>query len=69
MRPGVVGTGNYYPQHRDGRISGIEDGMTESRWVETQLGKPVVKAFNNMNYRKPLEHGGPRALRGVSRCR
>jgi predicted dinucleotide-binding enzyme len=29
---GVVDTGNYYPRQRDGRIDGIEDGMTESRW-------------------------------------
>src|SRR3954452_24752662 len=28
----VVDTGNYYPRQRDGRIDGIEDGMTESRW-------------------------------------
>jgi predicted dinucleotide-binding enzyme len=44
----VVDTGNYYPQQRDGRIDGIENGMTESRWVEQQLGRPVVKAFNNI---------------------
>src|SRR4051794_2230052 len=43
----VVDTGNYYPQ-RDGRISDIEEGMTESRWVQQQLGRPVVKAFNNI---------------------
>ena len=30
----VVDTGNYYPRNRDGRIDGIEDGLTESRWVE-----------------------------------
>jgi 8-hydroxy-5-deazaflavin:NADPH oxidoreductase len=44
----VVDTGNYYPRQRDGRIDGIENGMTESRWVEQQLGRPVVKAFNNI---------------------
>lgn len=44
----VVDTSNYYPQQRDGRIDGIENGMTESRWVEQQLGRPVVKAFNNI---------------------
>jgi 8-hydroxy-5-deazaflavin:NADPH oxidoreductase len=44
----VVDTGNYYPRHRDGRIDGIENGMTESRWVEHQLGRPVIKAFNNI---------------------
>src|SRR4029453_17562737 len=44
----VVDTGNYYPQQRDGRIDGIEKGMTESRWVEQRLGRPVVKGFNNI---------------------
>jgi predicted dinucleotide-binding enzyme len=44
----VVDTGNYYPQQRDGRIDGIEKGMAESRWVGEQLGRPVVKAFNNI---------------------
>ncbi|MFC8720472.1 NADPH-dependent F420 reductase [Kitasatospora sp. NPDC057198] len=43
----LVDTNNYYPQQRDGRIDAIEDGgLTESRWVEQQLGHPVVKAFN-----------------------
>src|SRR3954454_9789313 len=44
----VVDTGNYYPQQRDGRIDAIEDGMPESRWVEKQIGRPVIKAFNNI---------------------
>ena len=44
----VVDTGNYYPQQRDGLIAAIEDGMTESRWVSTQIGVPVVKAFNGI---------------------
>jgi predicted dinucleotide-binding enzyme len=43
----VVDTGNYYPRRRDGRIDDIEAGMPESRWVEKQLHRPVVKAFNN----------------------
>ena len=44
----VIDTNNYYPQQRDGRIDAIENGMLESRWVEQQLGRPVVKAFNNI---------------------
>ena len=44
----VVDTGNYYPRQRDGQIREIEDGLTESQWVEKQLGRPVVKAFNNI---------------------
>ncbi|MFF2042616.1 NADPH-dependent F420 reductase [Kitasatospora sp. NPDC058170] len=42
----VIDTGNYYPQQRDGRIAAIEEGLTESRWTERQIGHPVVKAFN-----------------------
>jgi hypothetical protein len=44
----VVDTGNYYPRQRDGGIDGIENGITESRWVAQQLARPVVKAFNNI---------------------
>jgi 8-hydroxy-5-deazaflavin:NADPH oxidoreductase len=53
----VVDTGNYYPQQRDGRIDEIEAGMVESRWVERQLGRPVIKAFNNIYARHLLERG------------
>ena len=60
----VVDTGNYYPQQRDGRIAGIEDGMIESRWVATQLGRSVIKAFNNMNYKHLLELGRPKGTPG-----
>jgi 8-hydroxy-5-deazaflavin:NADPH oxidoreductase len=60
----VVDTGNYYPQQRDGRIADIEDGMTESRWVATQLGRLVVKAFNTMNYKRLLERGQPKGTPG-----
>jgi 8-hydroxy-5-deazaflavin:NADPH oxidoreductase len=55
----VVDTGNYYPRQRDGRIEGIEGGLTESRWVEKQLGRPVVKAFNNIYAKHLMERGLP----------
>lgn len=55
----VIDTGNYYPRERDGRIIEIEAGMTESRWVEQQLGRPVVKAFNNIYAQHLLERGRP----------
>jgi predicted dinucleotide-binding enzyme len=56
----VVDTSNYYPRQRDGRINEIENGMTESRWVAKQLGRPVVKAFNNI-YAEHLDKlGRPR---------
>ena len=55
----VVDTGNYYPQQRDGRLDGIEEGTTESRWVSQQLGRPVVKAFNNIYAAHLFERGRP----------
>src|SRR5215467_12761706 len=60
----IVDTGNYYPQQRDGRIDGIESGTVESRWVSQQLGRPVVKAFNNIYARHLLEKGQPRGKSG-----
>jgi predicted dinucleotide-binding enzyme len=60
----VVETGNYYPRERDGRIDAIEAGMAESRWVEQQLGRPVVKAFNTIFARHLLELGRPAGAAG-----
>jgi predicted dinucleotide-binding enzyme len=60
----VVDTGNYYPRQRDGRIAGIEDGLTESRWVAQQLGRPVVKAFNNIYAEHLMERGRPQGSSG-----
>jgi len=59
----IVDTGNYYPR-RDGQISEIESGVTESRWVSSQLGRPVVKAFNNIYAQHLLERGKPRGAAG-----
>jgi predicted dinucleotide-binding enzyme len=59
----VVDTGNYYPQ-RDGRVDEIEAGTTESRWVEQQLGRPVVKAFNTIRAQHLLELGRPAGAPG-----
>jgi predicted dinucleotide-binding enzyme len=60
----VVDTGNYYPRQRDGRISEIEAGMTESRWVAKQLGRPVVKAFNNIYAQHLMDLGRPAGAPG-----
>jgi 8-hydroxy-5-deazaflavin:NADPH oxidoreductase len=60
----VVDTGNYYPRQRDGRIDGIENGSTESRWVSDTLRRPVIKAFNNIYARHLLEHGRPKGAAG-----
>lgn len=55
----VIDTGNYYPRQRDGRIDGIEDGMPESKWVAQQLGRPVIKAFNNIYAHHLRDEGRP----------
>jgi len=55
----VVDTGNYYPRQRDGRIAEIEDGLPESEWVAKQLGRPVVKAFNNIYAQHLRDYGRP----------
>ncbi|RXK17493.1 NADPH-dependent F420 reductase [Macrococcus sp. DPC7161] len=43
----IIDTTNYYP-FRDGNITSIEQGKVESVWVSEQIGKPVIKAFNNL---------------------
>ena len=60
----VIDTGNYYPQQRDGRIAGIEDGLTESGWVEQQIGHPVIKAFNNIYAAHLLSNAKPKGTPG-----
>jgi 8-hydroxy-5-deazaflavin:NADPH oxidoreductase len=52
----IVDTSNYYP-FRDGKIEEIENGMVESVWVSNQLGRPIIKAFNNL-LAYTLEHEG-----------
>lgn len=55
----LIDTGNYYPRQRDGRIDAIEQGMPESVWVAQQLGRPVVKAFNNIYASHLRDRGQP----------
>ncbi|WP_419145209.1 NADPH-dependent F420 reductase [Myxococcus stipitatus] len=54
----VIDTGNYYPT-RDGAISALQGGQPESAWVSEQLGRPVVKAFNNIYFKSLAEKGLP----------
>jgi len=63
--PGVVviDTNNYYPQ-RDGQIRPIDDGMVSSRWVGEQLGRPVVKVFNNIVAQQLLDRPTPPGTEG-----
>jgi predicted dinucleotide-binding enzyme len=60
----VIDTNNYYPRQRDGRIQAIEDGLPESRYVEQQLGRPVVKAFNNIYAEHLMNLGKPSGTPG-----
>nr|WP_255414233.1 NAD(P)-binding domain-containing protein [Mycobacterium sp. shizuoka-1] len=41
----VADTSNYYP-HRDARIAEIDEGKPEGLWVQQQLGRPVIRAWN-----------------------
>lgn len=43
----IVDTTNYYP-FRDGEIEELKAGKVESEWVSEQIGRPVIKAFNNL---------------------
>lgn len=52
----VIDTGNYYPV-RDGSIAALEKGQIESEWVAEHLGRPVIKAFNNIFFKSLLEKG------------
>jgi predicted dinucleotide-binding enzyme len=55
----IVDTGNYYADARDGRIEGLESAATESGWVAEQLGRPVIKAFNNIGAASLASKGAP----------
>nr|WP_269462490.1 NAD(P)-binding domain-containing protein [Gordonia insulae] len=60
----VIETNNYYPQQRDGKIDGIENGTPESVWVSDQLGAPVYKVFNGIYWKHLLNKGVPAGTEG-----
>src|SRR2546423_6748436 len=60
----VIDIGNYHPELRDGRIDAIDRGMPDSQWVAQQIGRPVIKAFNNILAKSLLEKGVPRGTKG-----
>jgi len=60
----VIDIGNYHPELRDGRIRAIDEGMLDSQWVAKQIGRPVIKAFNNIFAKSLLEKGVPRGGKG-----
>jgi predicted dinucleotide-binding enzyme len=61
----IIETGNYYPKTRDGLITAMEDGITHSEWVEQIIGRPVIKAFNNIEFNslRDLGQGGDHNVR------
>src|SRR5438477_5837177 len=58
----VIDVGNYYP-FRDGRIDELEHGLTESVWVERQIGRPVVKVLNTIPSKALMAAGRPAGSR------
>jgi 8-hydroxy-5-deazaflavin:NADPH oxidoreductase len=60
----VIDIGNYHPELRDGRIDAIDRGTLDSQWVAHQIGRPVIKAFNNILVKSLLEKGVPRGTKG-----
>lgn len=56
----VIDTSNYYPGMRDPNIPEIDEGMIESLWVSRQIGRPVIKAFNNILAHSLAELGRPK---------
>jgi 8-hydroxy-5-deazaflavin:NADPH oxidoreductase len=55
----IIDTGNYYPL-RDGHITEIDKGLVESEWTSHMLGRPVIKAFNNIVANSLLHKGLPK---------
>lgn len=62
-RVNVIDIGNYHPELRDGPIDAIDQGMLDSEWVAQQIGRPVIKAFNNIFARSLLDNGAPRGTK------
>ena len=58
----VIDVGNYYP-FRDDRIDEIENGLTDSAWVEKQIGRPVIKVLNAIVSNALAEAGRPAGSR------
>lgn len=59
----VIETMNYFP-NRDGIIDEIENGKPHSVWVSEQIGRPVVKAFNNIVTHSFRKYGQPKVTPG-----
>jgi predicted dinucleotide-binding enzyme len=59
----IIDTANYYPE-RDGRIVAIDQGEVESDFVSATVGRPVIKAFNNMLSQVLATEGRPAGALG-----
>ncbi len=60
----IIDTGNYYPGLRDPQIPEIDAGLPHSVWVAQQLGRPVIKGFNNILAYSLAELGRPEGSPG-----
>lgn len=60
----VIDTSNYYPLLRDGHMAAFDGEITESEWVQQQLGRPVVKVFNNIMFSSLGSAGKPAGAPG-----
>jgi 8-hydroxy-5-deazaflavin:NADPH oxidoreductase len=54
----VADTSNYYPM-RDGNIAALDNGQVESEWVSEQVGKPIIKVWNNVLAATLADKGQP----------
>lgn len=59
----VADTSNYFP-YRDGPIAAMDGGEVESLWVSEQIGRPVIKAWNNALAATLSGKGRPRGVEG-----
>ncbi len=59
----VADTSNYFPI-RDGHIPVIDNGQVESLWVSEQIGRPIIKAWNNVLAVVLAKQGLPRGAPG-----
>jgi predicted dinucleotide-binding enzyme len=58
----VIDVGNYYP-FRDDHIDEIDSGLTDTAWVEKQIGRPVIKVLNSIVSNALAEAGRPAGSR------
>ncbi|MFD2421732.1 NADPH-dependent F420 reductase [Amycolatopsis pigmentata] len=54
----VADTSNYLPS-RDGRIEEMDSGTPQAVWIERQLGRPVVRAWNALVQTTLADKGRP----------